>query len=124
MASAMGTPTSASRAGGGRHRERLEARRDMAETVTRQQARGGVGSTVFVAVFIAGIPVRVALVLELAGLVDDEELASKLRRAVENETRVLATDDGERDELLLALVEPPEGLAELRGVLMRERRVA
>ncbi len=78
----------------------------------------------FVAVFIAGIPVRVALVLELAGLVDDEELASKLRRAVENETRVLATDDGERDELLLALVEPPEGLAELRGVLMRERRVA
>ena len=69
----------------------------------------------FVAAFIAGIPVRVALVLELAGLVDDEELASKLRRAVENETRVLATDDGERDELLLALVEPPEGLASCAG---------
>jgi hypothetical protein len=79
---------------------------------------------VFVAVFIAGIPIRVPLVLELAALVADEELAARLRRAVDNETRVLAVDDGEKDEILLALVEPPEGLAELRGVLMRERRVA
>ena len=36
----------------------------------------------------------------------------------------MALDDAERDAILGVLDYPPETLAELRGTLMRERRVA
>jgi hypothetical protein len=72
-------------------------------------------------IHIAGVPVTHRAVLELAALVADEKLAARLRGAVEAGARVLAVDDAERDEMLVALVEPPDGLAELRGTLLRER---
>ena len=73
------------------------------------------------AVHLAGVPVPPAAMLELADLVDDDELAAKLRGALERGARILALDDAERDALLAALDDPPDTLAELRGVLLRDR---
>jgi hypothetical protein len=72
-------------------------------------------------VFLAGVPVPDRLVLTLASLVDDEVLEMKLRRAVVRETKVLALELDERDTILLAVEDPPEGPEELRGVLLAER---
>jgi hypothetical protein len=69
---------------------------------------------------LAGVPVRDELVLELARLVDDEELANKLERAYGREVKVLALDIPERETILRALDDPPPGLEELRGVLLAE----
>ena len=64
--------------------------------------------------------------LELAGLLDDhnDELAVKLRGTVEREARIVALDEDERDAILAVLADPPDGLAELRGTLLRKCRVA
>jgi hypothetical protein len=70
---------------------------------------------------LAGVPVRDDLVLELARLTSDEELAEKLERACSNEAKVLALDFQDRDSILAALEDPPPGLEELRGVLLGER---
>jgi hypothetical protein len=65
--------------------------------------------------FLAGIPVRAELILELARLVDDEELANKLERAYAREVKVLAPET-----IIQALDDPPVGLKELRAVLLQE----
>jgi hypothetical protein len=70
--------------------------------------------------FLAGIPVRAELILELARLVDDEELANKLERAYAREVKVLAPDIPERETIIRALDDPPVGLEELRAVLLQE----
>jgi hypothetical protein len=75
------------------------------------------------ALHLAGVPVPTAAVLVLAELLDDaddDELAAKLRRAIERRTRVLALELDERTGILAALEEPPDGLAELRAVLLQE----
>jgi hypothetical protein len=64
---------------------------------------------------LAGIPVRAELILELARLVDDEELANKLERAYAREVKVLAPET-----IIQALDDPPVGLKELRAVLLQE----
>jgi len=72
-------------------------------------------------VHLAGIPVTDDAVLELARLVDDEALAGRLETAYGRMTRVLALTIPERGTVLAAIAEdPPAGLEELRGVLLRE----
>jgi hypothetical protein len=73
-------------------------------------------------VLLAGLPVRDELVLELARLVGDDDPASKLEDAYSREVRVLALSFSDRDLILAALEDPPPGLEELRGVLLRERK--
>jgi hypothetical protein len=72
-------------------------------------------------VMLAGVPVRDDLVLELARLVDDDALAEKLERAYSLSAKVIALEFSDRDSIILALDDPPVGLEELRGVLLRER---
>lgn len=69
---------------------------------------------------LAGLPVPDELVLELARLVDDPQLAERLEKACHDDVRVLALTIAERETILLALDDPPAGLAELRGVLLAE----
>ena len=66
------------------------------------------------------------LVLELAHLVDDEQLETRLRSALARDVRLLALDTGERVTIFAALDEPPPGLEQLRAVLLQEhtRRLA
>ena len=69
---------------------------------------------------LAGIPVRDDLVLELARLVDDPDLEHRLEDAYGRDVRVLALTIPDRETILVALDDPPAGLEELRGVLLRE----
>ena len=72
---------------------------------------------------LAGVPVADANVLELARLVRDagfDETAGRLEDAWKLEVKVLALTIPEREAILRALDDPPAGLAELRGVLVRE----
>ena len=59
-------------------------------------------------------------VLELACLVDDPDLATKLEEAHNREVKVRALTIPERETILRALEDPRAELAELRGVLLRE----
>jgi hypothetical protein len=72
---------------------------------------------------LAGIRVRDDDVCELAGLVD-EPTATVLRNAVERETVIVALSIDDRERILRALDDPPDGLAELRGVLLPRARMA
>jgi hypothetical protein len=72
-------------------------------------------------VFVAGLPVRDDLILELARMVDDAVLAERLESAYGRAVKVLALDVAERETILAALDDPPAGLEELRGVLLNER---
>ncbi len=72
---------------------------------------------------LAGIPVRDDDVRELAELLraaDFDDVAHKLEHALLIETRILALTVVDRESILRALDDPPDGLAELRGVLLRE----
>ena len=71
---------------------------------------------------LAGIPVRDQDVLELARLLRDcgfDDTAEKLEDGYDVETKVLALTIDDREAILRALDDPPDGLAELRGVLLR-----
>ncbi len=68
---------------------------------------------------LTGIPVRPELVRALAEIVD-EPAAGTLEQALEREVTVLALTIEDRERILRALDDPPAGLAELRGVLLRE----
>jgi hypothetical protein len=61
---------------------------------------------------------RLARLLRQAGSIDTAE---RLERAWDVETKVLALTIDERKEILRALEESPDGLAELRGALVRDR---
>jgi len=72
---------------------------------------------------LAGIPVADKDVLELARLLREvafEPVAEKLEKGYDAETKVLALTIDDRESILRALDDPPAGLAELRGVLLRE----
>lgn len=69
---------------------------------------------------LAGVPVRSELVLELAGLLEDEQLAGRLRDAHDRRVVAFALEPDEVEMILLVLDDPPPGLAELRSVLLRE----
>ncbi len=72
---------------------------------------------------LAGIPVADKGVLELARLLRDagfDDTAARLEDAYDLETKVLALTIADREAILRTLEDPPEGLAELRGVLLAE----
>ena len=70
--------------------------------------------------FVAGIPVQDELILELARLVDDSELAERLENAYGRDVKILGITIPERETIIRALDDPPAGLEELRGVLLVE----
>jgi hypothetical protein len=75
------------------------------------------------AMMLAGTPVRDADVLELARLLRDagfDDVAGRLEDAYDVETKVLALTIDNREAIVRALDDPPAGLTELRGVLLRE----
>jgi hypothetical protein len=75
---------------------------------------------VFFLIYLAGVPVPVDLVQQLARQVDDD-LGRKLRDAVTHRVDVVALERDERETILVALEEAEEApLAELRGVLSAE----
>ena len=71
-------------------------------------------------VYLAGVPVRDELVLELAGLVDDPALGERLEESYGRMVRVLALTIPGRETIIRALEDAPPGLEELRAVLLRE----
>lgn len=71
-------------------------------------------------IMLAGIPVARDHVRWLADTVD-EPTSTRLHRALGYGTRRLALEIMEREQILRALDEPPEGLTELRAVLLQER---
>jgi hypothetical protein len=69
---------------------------------------------------LAGIPVGPELVREIVRRVD-EPTAGVLEQALDREVTVVALTIDERGSILRALDDAPtDGLAELRGVLLRE----
>lgn len=72
--------------------------------------------------FIAGLPIPGADVLELARLLDDQPLADRLETAYGNGARVLALEIDERLTILCALEDgpPTRALFELRALLLQE----
>jgi hypothetical protein len=70
--------------------------------------------------FLAGIPIRDELVLELARLVDDPDLAERLEQNYGRMTKVFALTIPERETIIRALDDAPPGLEELRALLLRE----
>jgi len=87
---------------------------------------------ILVLMMLAGVPIPSAAVAELAGLLrargndeladaaGNDELADRLDRALANETKLLALSIEERIRILYVLDDPPDELAELRGVLINE----
>ena len=74
-------------------------------------------------VHLAGVPVGDQDVLDLARLLYDagfDETAETLVVALEAKQVVVALTITDREAILHALEDPPAGLAELRGVLLRE----
>ena len=74
---------------------------------------------------LAGVPVSAESVAELAGIVrahGGDELADRLERALRDEVKLLGLEIDERAIILAALDDPPDGLSELRGVLMNEHQ--
>lgn len=71
--------------------------------------------------FLAGVQVQDALVLELAHQVEDQALADKLRAAFDRDVTALALETDERELILNALSDPRVvGFEELRNVLLQE----
>lgn len=68
---------------------------------------------------LAGLRVTSEDVRELAGLVE-EPTRGVLEKALELGTIIVALTIDDRERILRALDDPPDGLAELRGVLLRE----
>jgi hypothetical protein len=75
-------------------------------------------------VLIAGLTVDGLFVLELARLLRAQDFvgaAERLETAHDLGVRTVGLSIGEREEILCVLDDPPEGLAELRRVLVAER---
>ncbi len=70
--------------------------------------------------FVAGIPIRDDLILELARLGDDDHLAERLESAYGRDVKILGLSIPERETIIRALEDPPAGLEDLRGVLLAE----
>jgi hypothetical protein len=72
---------------------------------------------------LAGVGVPDALVLDLARMLREAELpatAETLERAYDAERRIVALTVTDRESLLRALEDCPDGLGELRAVLLKE----
>jgi hypothetical protein len=71
-------------------------------------------------VFLAGVPVPDRDVLELARLVDDDALATRLEDCYGRGVKILGLEIDERELIIRALDDPPVGLEELRATLVAE----
>lgn len=72
---------------------------------------------------LAGIPVANAQVALLAVMLREnghDNTADTIARALENEQVIVALTVPDREAILATLDDPPESLADLRGVLLRE----
>ena len=73
--------------------------------------------------FLAGVPVRDGIVLELARRLRDAQFtdtADKLERAWRQEDKMLALETDDREALLGVLSDGLDEFAELRSVLLQE----
>jgi len=74
--------------------------------------------------FLAGVPVEDKLVLTIAANLRNaghDITAEWLEGAYDKEVKVLALQLFHRDEILEVLVDCPEGLCELRAVLLKQQ---
>jgi hypothetical protein len=74
--------------------------------------------------FLAGVPVDDKRVLTLAAKLRDvglDDTAERLETAYDKEVKVLALEIFHRDDILQVLVDCPEGLCELRAVLLKQQ---
>ena len=72
---------------------------------------------------LAGLSVADRHVIELAGKLRDagcDDTAARLESGYEHQARLLALSVEERDEILAVLVDCPDGLGELRAVLVQQ----
>lgn len=72
---------------------------------------------------LAGIPISDESIVELVRFLRESgyiDVADRLDTALELETKILGLTIPEREAILRALDDPPDGLAELRGVLLKE----
>jgi hypothetical protein len=68
--------------------------------------------------FLAGVPVKSSVVLELAARVKNPELARRLEQGVKRDLIVVRLYADEQVDLLKALEDPPVGLAAVRDALV------
>ena len=68
--------------------------------------------------FLAGVPVKSSLVLELAARVKDPELARRLEHGVKRDLIVVRLYADEQADLLRALDDAPAGLEAVRDALV------
>jgi len=74
---------------------------------------------------LSGVAVRADQVELLAGLLDGEDLALKLRLAIKNRNDLVSLSTPDRARIVDVLPDPPpSGLAELRSVLVRQLKQA
>ena len=74
---------------------------------------------------LAGVPALVDAVAELADTVRTagaDELADRLEQALDDDVKLLALTIGARAMILATLEDPPDGLAQLRAVLLKEHQ--
>jgi len=72
-------------------------------------------------IFLAGIAIPRMAVLYLARLVDDVDLATRLRKAVIEDDKLVTLEEDERHTLLRSLDDsPPLGFENLRATLLQE----
>ena len=70
--------------------------------------------------FLAGVNLSNDALLELARLVNGEELADRLEETYGSGVHVLGLTNVERETILRALDDPPDSLVDLRAALIRE----
>jgi hypothetical protein len=75
-------------------------------------------------VVLSGVTVRSDQVQLLADLLDGDELASTLTRALKNRNDLVALSAADRQRIVTLLDPPPFGLIELRDVLVKQLRQA
>jgi hypothetical protein len=74
---------------------------------------------------LSGVAVRTDQVQLLAGLLNGDDLAAKLKRAIKNRNDLVALSPSDRERIVDVLPDPPpSGLAELRSVLVRQLKQA
>lgn len=73
---------------------------------------------------LSGVTVRSDQVELLASLLEGDELAAKLSRAVENRNDLVAISSADRQLIVKVLDPPPFGLVELRDVLLKQLKQA
>ncbi|MEJ7569385.1 MAG: hypothetical protein WKF41_14100 [Gaiellaceae bacterium] len=90
---------------------------------TTHRPRLGATTVSSSSMMLAGIPVPASATAELSDLLrtaGHDQLADRLKRALDDETKLLALSIEERVRVLYVLDDPPADLAELRGVLINE----